>query len=213
MTNEEITRKLGFGSRWMRARIGVRGRMIVPYDGTWSASLVVGFFASTGIGGSFFSDRSECLLGCATATNYPSTLSAYHTGSNAYTSWLGTTIVRRSNATLTQFNTTATALYFSAAESVRSMFIFDYLRTASGAHYFYAYAPSSAANALVDVSYSTFMDNMARVGSTPSGYTQLTTNSSIGAPWTSQIMDSVFVAWTGAVCKFEVQNIEVVRAY
>lgn len=209
--NEEIYRRMSFAGRWQRIRIGIRGCIIGGYTGIWQASMALGVFNSSGIGGGFMADRSEALITMPTGVSYPANMTLANTGGNLYARWTGATAFRRLNNVITQSNTASTAQFFSAMTAIHSVYIVDIVKAAAN-WTAAATAPSSSANALTDKSYAQFLNDVARTDAVPTGYAGLSaTVVAPGSAYTNKVLDTVSFAWTSSTLRFQLQNIVVVR--
>lgn len=212
MGYEEVSRKLEFGGNWQRIRIGIRGRLVAPFAGTWSAQFAAGAFSSAGVGGAYLADRSEGWIGALTGTTIGANLNFAPTGSTLYAQWGGMAGWRRANITTTLLASATTAQFFSATSAIHSALIVDILKSTAGLWTVQVQAPSSAANALIDKTYAQFLNDATKTDATPTGYTNLSVApTNPGAPFINKTLDMVSFAWTHSSIRFQLQNLVVVR--
>lgn len=212
MGYEEVSRKLEWAGNWQRIRIGIRGRLVAPFAGTWVAQFAVGAFSSAGVGGAYLADRSEGWSGLITGLAVGTNLNFAPTGSNLYAQWGGMSSFRRANTTTTLLASAATAQFFSATSAIHSALIVDILKSTTGTWTVQNQAPSSSANALTDKTYAQFLNDVAKTDATPTGYTNLSVAATApGAPFINKTLDMVSFAWTHSSIRFQLQNIVVVR--
>lgn len=213
---------MSWGGNWQQIRIAARGNIVSPgyVGGTYyNASLALGVFASTDIGGGFLADRSEAYIGGVGGTNYAwntgavsHTLTFGNTGSSHYATQTGYTSVKKVNDTVTLANSTNTTCYASAMPAVRSGFILQILKSTTGAWGLTWYWNSAAATAIVDKSWSAWVDDAVRTDATPTGYTAVAiAPANPGAPFINKTLDSVSLCWTHSSIRFQLQDLLVVR--
>jgi len=214
MGREELTRRMAWLGNWQRIRIGVRCAFISPgVQGQYVAPVVIGIFSSSGVGGGFLADRSEAYVGVATGASYPATLNLGATGSNISANWSGQTTIKKVDSTTTLSNSGAQVQFVSVAPTVaRSILIADFTKSATGTWAMSLGAPSSAANALTDKTYTNFFDDACRSDATPSGYVVATVNMTApGTPFVNKVLDTVSVTTTSSALRLMIQDIIIVR--